>query len=331
VSDAYPKLKVAAVQAACAFIDRAQSTAKACDLIREAGRHGAQVIVFPEGFIPSHPNWFHHHIATSPKANAFSLELFKNAVEIPGKEIALLGAAAKDAGAYVVMGVCEKLPGTLGTMFNTQVYLGPDGAVIGKHQKTMPTVGERIVHTVGYGDTFGVFPTKFGPMSSLICGENGNAAAIFALAAQHTRIHAMSWPPYVGPQARPLRSIVELKSRAFATMANSYVVSACGTLDEHTIESLDLSPEHKARLRDPLYTGGSVIVAPDGEIIAGPLDASEGILYADCDIEQMVRQKMSTDYAGHYNRPDIFELRVNKSGPQLLRNWTPSVEDERGS
>src|SRR5215510_55041 len=155
MSDSYPTVKVAAVQAASVFLDRAGSCEKACRLIREAGRNGARVIGFPEGFVPAHPVWYHHHSATGALSNRLATELFKNAVEIPGPETETLAAAARDANAYVVMGVCEKMPNTLGTMFNSQIYFGPDGALIGKHQKIMPTVGERLVHTGGYGDTFG--------------------------------------------------------------------------------------------------------------------------------------------------------------------------------
>src|SRR5258706_10104194 len=172
MGDSYPVVKVGAVQAASVFLDREGSTEKACGLIREGGRNGARVIGFPEGFIPAHPVWFHHHPATSQTANELSVALFKNSVEIPGPEIGALCAAAREANAYVVIGVCEKLPQTLGTMYNTQVYLGPDGALIGKHQKLVPTVGERLVHTGGFGDTFGAFQSEFGPMSALICGEN---------------------------------------------------------------------------------------------------------------------------------------------------------------
>jgi nitrilase len=194
MGDAYPVVKVAAVQAASMFLDRESSTEKACSLIREAGRNGARVIGFPEGFIPAHPVWYHHHAATGALANRLAAELFKNSVEIPGPHIDALAQAARDANAYVVIGVCEKLPNTMGTMFNTQVYLAPDGTLVGKHQKIMPTVGERLVHMGGFGDTFGAFATEFGPMSSLICGENSNPLAIFALTAEGTRIHVMSWP-----------------------------------------------------------------------------------------------------------------------------------------
>src|SRR5450755_3398852 len=178
MGDIYEPVRVAAVQAASVFLDREGSTEKACRLIREAGAHGARIIGFPEGFIPAHPVWYHHHAATGAIANKLAVELFKNAVEIPGLETAALGEAARDANAYVVVGVCEKLPNTTGTMFNTQIYFGPDGAIIRKHQKIMPTVGERLVHMGGYGDTFGAFQTEFGPMSGLICGENSNPLAV---------------------------------------------------------------------------------------------------------------------------------------------------------
>ena len=170
MADAYGTVKVAAVQAASVFLDREGSTEKACRLIREAGAKGARVIAFPEGFIPAHPVWYHHHAATGAVANKLAVALFKNAVEIPGPETEALCAAARDANAYVVIGVCEKIPGTLGTMFNSQLYIGPDGTLIRKHQKIMPTVGERLVHMGGYGDTFGAFDSEFGPMSGLICG-----------------------------------------------------------------------------------------------------------------------------------------------------------------
>jgi len=184
MGDQYPTVKVAAVQAASVFLDREGSTQKACGLIREAGRNGARVIGFPEGFIPAHPVWYHHHPATSAIANRLAMELFKNSVEIPGPEIDQFCAAAREANAYVVMGVCEKIPNTIGTMFNTQVFIGPDGRLLGKHQKLMPTVGERLVHMGGFGDTLTAVQTEFGPMTGLICGENSNPLAVFAMTAE---------------------------------------------------------------------------------------------------------------------------------------------------
>src|SRR5919199_851850 len=181
MGDAYPTVRAAAVQAASVFLDREASTEKACALVRAAGRGGARFVVFPEGFIPAHPVWFHFHSATGRISTRLSVELFKNAVEVPGAETAALAEAARDANAYVVVGVCEKAPGTIGTMFNSQLWFGPDGSYLGKHQKLMPTVGERLVHMGGWGDTFGTIETQFGPASGLICGENSNPLAVFAL------------------------------------------------------------------------------------------------------------------------------------------------------
>ena len=142
MSDTYPVVKVAAVQAASVFLDREGSTEKACRLIVEAGGQGARVIVFPEGFIPAHPVWYHHHAATGPAAHKLAVELFKNSLDVPGPQTEALCAAARAANAYVVIGVCEKQPNSMGTLFNSQLYIGPDGSIIRKHQKIMPTVGE---------------------------------------------------------------------------------------------------------------------------------------------------------------------------------------------
>jgi nitrilase len=317
MGDRYPVVKVAAVQAASVFLDREESTEKACALIREAGRNGARVIGFPEGFIPAHPVWYHHHPATGRIANRLAAELFKNSVEIPGPEIAALCAAARDAGAYVVVGVCEKIPNTIGTMFNTQVYIGPDGSLIGKHQKIMPTVGERLVHTGGYGDTFGAFQTEFGPMSGLICGENSNPLAVFALTAEGSRIHVMSWPNHFPTSGDPMRNRVAIDSQAFAQMSKAFVVSACGTVDERMIAMLEVGPEAEIFLRNPDCCGGSVIVAPNSRILAGPMGMEGGILYAECNLEIGIEMKLRHDFAGHYNRPDIFQLHVNRAAPRL--------------
>jgi nitrilase len=317
VGDVYPVVKVAAVQAASVFLDREGSTAKACRLIREAAEHGARVVAFPEGFIPAHPVWYHHHAATGALANRLSVELFKNSVEIPGPDVDALAAAAREARAYVVIGVCEKIPNTIGTMFNTQLYFGPDGALIRKHQKIMPTVGERLVHTGGHGDTFGAFPSEFGPMSGLICGENSNPLAVFALTAEGTRIHVMSWPNHFPVSGDPLKNRVAIDSQAFAQMSKAFVVSACGTVDERMIAMLEPTPESEKFLCSPDCCGGSVIVAPNSRILAGPMGPEEGILYADCNLELGILMKLRHDFAGHYNRPDIFQLHVNRTAPRI--------------
>ena len=323
MGDVYPVVRVAAVQAASVFLDREGSTDKACRLIAEAGRGGARVIAFPEGFIPAHPVWFHHHPATSAVANRLSVELFKNSIEIPGPQVEALCDAARAANAYVVIGVCEKMPNTLGTMFNTQLYIGPDGALIRKHQKIMPTVGERLVHSGGHGDTFGAFPSEFGPMSGLICGENSNPLAVFALTAEGSRIHVMSWPNHFPVSGDPLKNRVAIDSQAFAQMSKAFVVSSCGTVDERMIGMLEPGPEAEKFLRNPDCCGGSVIVAPNSRILAGPMGAEEGILYADCNLEIGILMKLRHDFAGHYNRPDIFQLHVNRTAPHIYAGHGP--------
>jgi aliphatic nitrilase len=202
-------------------------------------------------------------------------------------------------------------------MFNTQLYFGPDGALIRKHQKIMPTVGERLVHTGGHGDTFGAFASEFGPMSGLICGENSNPLAVFALIAEGTRIHVMSWPNHFPVSGDPLKNRVAIDSQAFAQMSKAFVVSACGTVDERMIAMLEPTPESEKFLRSPDCCGGSVIVAPNSRILAGPMGPEEGILYADCNLELGILMKLRHDFAGHYNRPDIFQLHVNRTAPHI--------------
>jgi len=334
MGDRYPVVKGAAVQAASVFLDREASTRKACELIREAGAHGAEVIVLPEGFIPAHPVWFHLHPATGHLSVRLSTELFKNSVEVPGPEVAALGEAARDANAVVVVGVCEKLPGTIGTMFNTQLFFGRDGSLLGKHQKLTPTVGERLVHAGGHGDTLSAFETGLGTVSGLICGENSNPLAVFALTAQNTQIHAMSWPNFFPVSGSPLGERVAVDARAFAQMSKAWVISACGTVDEGMVGMLAENEEQEQFLRDPGISGGSVIVAPDMTVVAGPMGNEEGFLYADMDLEAGVRMKLRHDFSGHYNRPDVFRLSVNRSAPNIYSESTgehTGPEDKNGN
>ena len=173
------------------------------------------------------------------------------------------------------------------------------------------------MHTGGFGDTFGAVETELGPISGLICGENSNPLAVFALTAEATRIHVMSWPNHFPTISDPMRSRVQIDSQAFAQMSKAYVVSACGTVDDAMIEQLELSAEDQSFIRNPELTGGSLIVAPDSRVLAGPLGADEGILYADLDLEVGVKMKLRHDFAGHYNRPDVFQVRVNSARPEL--------------
>lgn len=322
MGDESPVVRAAAVQAAPVFLDREATTEKACRLIREAGANGARVIGFPEGFIPAHPIWFHFHSGTDATATRLSTELFKNSVEIPGPEVEALAAAAGDADAYVVMGLCEKEPGTFGTMYNTQLFFGPEGDVLGKHQKLVPTVGERLVHRAGGADTFGAFATEFGPISGLMCGENSNPLAIFALTAESTRVHVMAWPNHFPKISVPMADIALTMAKGFAQMSKAFVISAAGVVDERMREAIAAGGEDVEFLSRSDISGGSVIVGPDTRILAGPLPGDrEEILYADMDFDVGIRMKLRHDFAGHYNRGDVFRLLVNTSATRLIETF----------
>lgn len=309
----------AAVQAAPVFLDRDATLSKAVGLIEEAGANGAQIVGFPEGFIPAHPIWFHFHAGTGSVGTRLSTELFRNSIEVPGPEVAVLADAAKRAGTYVVMGVCEKRPGTFGSMYNTQVFISPERGYVGKHQKIVPTVGERLVHAPGGPETFGVFDSPFGPVSGLMCGENSNPLAIFALTSDATRIHVMAWPNHFPRPAVPMPEISMTAARNFAQMSKAWVISASAVVDDRVREMLATGDEDSGFLLREDIGGGSCIVAPNTSVVAGPTVGNEElILYADMDLDAGITMKLRHDLAGHYNRPDMFRLLVNRAPAPLL-------------
>jgi aliphatic nitrilase len=309
----------AAVQAAPVFLDRDASIEKAIGLIEEAAAGGAQIIGFPEGFIPAHPIWFHFHPGTGREGTKLAVELFKNSVEVPGPHIDALAAAAKRTGTYVVMGACERLAGTFGTMYNTQVFISPTDGYIGKHQKLVPTVGERLVHRPGGPETFGVFDSPWGPVSGLMCGENSNPLAIFALTAEATRVHVMAWPNHFPTPALPMPEISLVAARAFAQMSKAWVISASAVVDDRIRDMVSLNADDRAYLERDDIGGGSCIISPDTRIAAGPaVGNDEVILFADMDFDAGIRMKLRHDLAGHYNRPDVFRLLVNKHAAPLI-------------
>lgn len=312
MGDVFPTVRLAAVQAAPVFLDREATVAKACDLIREAGAHGAEVVGFPEGFVPAHPVWFHFHPATSPAAMAFSRELFANAVTVPGPDTAALCDAARDARVHVVIGICEKDPGSMGTMYNSVLVIGAHGEIQGVRRKIVPTVGERIVHTAGAGDSVRVFDASFGAVSALMCGENSNPLLTYSMSALGAKVHVSSWPSFFN-KAADMHAIADLASRAIAYQNSSFVISSIAAIDDTMVERLPATDEDRAHLVQTRTRGGSAIYAPGGAVLAGPLPGGEAIAYADADIERIVPRKIVHDYAGDYNRFDIFQLMVNQT------------------
>ena len=326
MGDLLPTVRVAATQAAPVFLDREATTEKAARLIREAGAGGAKLVGFPEGFIPGHPLWYHFLSASSARSRQLATQLFLNSVEVPSATTDRLCSAARDAGAYVVIGFCERLPGKTGTMYNSQLFLGPTGEIIGKRQKIMPTGGERMAHTLGSGDGLRPVETEFGPVSGLICGENSNPLAVFALEAMGSRIHVASWPSHFS-ETQPMLDAIEISTRALAYQGGVFVINAVGLVSDEMIDVLAASEEDRQFLkRRQQESGGASIIGPRGRFIAGPMGPGEGILYADLNLNEIVTRKVIQDFAGHYNRPDLFTLTLNTESPSLFRTQGSSAQ-----
>lgn len=304
-------LKVAVVQSSGPFLDRAACLSRAIEWIEEAGRQNVKLLAFPEGFIPGHPVWFHFHPVTGRQSLEWSARLFEQAVEAEGPEVAALGEAARKAGTYVVIGVCERMPRTTGTMYNSQLFIDDRGRLMGRRQKLVPTVGERIVHTPGRGHLLPVFDTPIGRLSGLLCGENANPLATFALAAQGTQIHVASWPNHFSQNEHPMATAVSFNTLSFSYQASCFVLNACGVVTDQMREILPFRDEDRAFLENPLNGGGSSIIGAGSRIVAGPLPGDEeGLLTAEIELLDCVRAKVVHDYTGHYNRPDVFTLTV---------------------
>lgn len=319
MGDVLPTVRVAAIQAAPVFLDREATTEKAARLIREAGAGGARLVGFPEGFIPGHPLWYHFHSASSTRGRQLATQLFLNSVEVPSRTTDQICQAARAAGVYVVMGFCERMPGKTGTMYNSQLFLSPVGEIIGKRQKIMPTGGERLVHTLGSGDGLRPVETEFGPVSGLICGENSNSLAIFTLLAIGTRIHVASWPSHFS-ETQSMLDAIEISARALAYQGGVFVINAVGLVSDEMIEVLAVTEEDRRFLqRRQQESGGASIIGPRGQFVAGPMGPGEGILYGDINLNEIVTRKVVQDFAGHYNRPDLFTLTLNTSSPTLFR------------
>jgi len=330
MGDELGMVKAAVVQATPCFLDRDAAVQKTVELIGEAGELGAEVVVFPEGFIPAHPIWFHFHAATSQVGLQMAAELFRNAVVIGGPDTDRLAEAAQRAGVWAVVGVCEKLAGTTGTMWNSAVHFSPDGTIAAVHRKLTPTVGERLVHAGGGGEGLEIPRANFGGISSLICAENSNPLLVFSAAAQYAVLHAALWPNHFSPTQPRMRDVMLNSSRAIAYQGGCYVLNSAGTLDGQTIDRIVRDDADRQWLIEEGNVGGSCIVAPNGDILAGPAGSEETILTADLDLDDLVGKRAIHDYAGHYNRADVLSLVVHQPlQPILQAPWLvdPVLDD----
>ena len=321
-------VKIAAVQACPVFLDRDATVAKACALIAEVGAAGGDLAVFPEAFIPGYPLWVWFIPAghTHP-LRALYAELLANAVTVPSETTAQLGRAAKAAGVAVAIGLNEVNAEASGTtLYNTLLYLGPDGTVLGKHRKLIPTGGERLVWGWGDGSDLAVYQLPFGRVSGLICWENYMPLARYALAAWGTEIFvAPTWD-----RGEPWLSTL----RHIAKEGRCYVVGCCSPMQPGDVpDRFAFKAQYLGKVEGWLNPGESVIANPDGKVVAGPVSEHETILYAELDRALITGPRWQLDVGGHYARPDVFELRVHRTPKPLLTlvaDPRPNVSTEAG-
>ena len=296
------KVTAAAVQATPVFLDREATVDKACRLIEEAGAAGAGLVVFPETFVPTYPDWVWRSTPWSLDPAWFG-RLQDQAVVVPSAATEALGRAAGRARAYVSIGVNERDPAG-STLYNTQLYLGPDGSLLGKHRKLMPTGGERLVWGMGDGSDLDVFDTPFGRLGGLICWENYMPLARYALYAKGIDVWAAPTWDNSDVWVPTLRHI--------AKEGRVHVIGVAPLLRGSDVPAdLPGRDELYGGEDDWLSRGLSTIVGPRGEILAGPLVEQEGILYAQLDPARARAVRAEFDPVGHYARPDVFRLVVD--------------------
>jgi nitrilase len=298
-------VRVAVVQAASVHFDREASVDKACRLIGEAATEGARVILLPEAFIPAYPRGLSFGIVVGSRSDAGRMlwqRYWENAVVVPGPETVALGAAARNAGSYVAIGVIEREGGTL---YCTLLIFGPNGQLLAKHRKLKPTGAERLIWGEGDGTSLRTIATPFGPLGGLICWENYMPLARMTLYQQGVAIYLAPTADARETWQATLRHIA-CEGRCFVLGANQFVTRVDLQAAVPEVEDLHSQPEIMSR-------GGSVIVSPLGHVLAGPLIDEEGILFADLDLGEIIRGKLDFDVAGHYARPDVFQFGVRAS------------------
>lgn len=296
-------IKVAVAQLTPVFLNKAKTVDKAVKAILEAGKMGAKLVVFPESFIAGYPDWVWSIPANQTKQlNNLYVKLVKNAVSIPDDTTEKLCKAAKKANINVVMGLNETNSETSNaSLYNTILFIDENGEILGKHRKLVPTNCERLIWGQGNGNTLESYTTSIGKIGGLICWENFMPLARNAIYEAGTQIYvAPTWdkgPNWTGT------------IQHIAREGGLFVISSCMTL--HINDLPDELKKIYVKGKEWISTGNSCIVNPKGEIIAGPLDSKEGILYANIDLQDIIAAKRRFDAVGHYARPDVFNFSVN--------------------
>ena len=295
------------MQAASVFLDLERSVDKACRLIEEAADNQASLVAFPESFLPAYPLWiwFIPPGHTHPLRELYAA-LHAQSVTIPGAAIARIAAAAARAHTCVAMGVCERnSESSDASLFNSFIIIDAEGQVRGRHRKLVPTSGERLVWAQGDGSDLEVYHLPFARIGGLICWENYMPLARYALSAWGEQIHlAPTWD-----RGEPWTSSM----RHIAKETRCFVVSSCQAFHRNDIpDTYTFANDYLGGVQGWINPGHSLIADPDGRIVAGPLVEQEGIIYADVTQSQLTGPRWQLDIAGHYARPDVFELRVHR-------------------
>ncbi len=296
-------VRAAVVQAGSIPFDTDACIDKAIRLTAEAAAGGAKLVVFPEAFVPGYPKGLNYGLvvgARDPVGREEFRMYLDAAIEVPGPHTQRLGEAAAAHRCYLVIGVIER---ELGTCYCTVLFFGPDGAMLGKHRKLMPTAMERMIWGFGDGSTLTVIDSPYGRIGSVICWENYMPMLRMAMYAKNVQL-------YCAPTADDRETWLP-SMRHVALEGRCFVLTACQFLRRR-----DFPDSVRVSLGDSpdavLMRGGSAIVSPLGRVLAGPHFDGETILAADLDLDEIGRGKFDFDAAGHYSRPDVFQLIVNE-------------------
>lgn len=311
------RFKVAAAHVAPVFLDSTRTVEKACGLIAEAAAAGARLIAFPESFVPGFPLW--SAVLAPIHGHAPFARLARAALRVPGPEVARVAAAARRHAMFVSLGFTEGTAASAGCLWNSNLLLGEDGSVLVHHRKLVPTFYEKLTWAGGDGHGLRVADTAIGRLGALICGENTNPLARYALIAQGEELHVASYPP-AWPTRDPgttggydLADAIRIRAAAHAFEGKCYNVVAAGFLDAGTRAALaPLVGGEGLRILEQSPRGVSLVLDPAGSVLAGPLADEEGLLYAEVDLDTCVEPKQFHDVSGGYNRFDVFHLTIDR-------------------
>ena len=313
MGEGFASFRAAAVQAAPVFLDREATLEKTLALAAEAGRGGAEIVVFPEVHLPGYPYW--NRLENVFRTTGYYEELLQNAIRVPGPETERLQLAARRSGIHLLVGVNERVRETVGTLYNTNLLFGPSGELLLRHRKLMPTYAEKLTWGFGDGSSLRVVETPLGALGTLICGENANPLYRYALLAQGEQVHLTNYPALPGgdPGGYDIGEEIRLRSANHSFEGKVFTVTASAVIDDSVRARLADTEEKRAALGGP-QSAFSGIFAPGGRLITEPLPpGEEGILYADCDLRAQVGPKLRHDVVGQYHRPDVVTLLLDRT------------------